>query len=64
MCTVYIRQAALRSNFKDTYYCALSVQVDLSATVLFVSLWLFFKKKKKVFFSLDLLKTKINFLYF
>ena len=61
MCTVYIGQAALRSNFKDIYYCALSVQVDSSATVLFVSLWLFFKKN---FFSLDLLKTNTNFLYF
>lgn len=60
MCTVYIGQAAVRSNFKDAYYCALSVQVDLSATVLFVSLWLFFKG----LFSLDLLKTKTSFLYF
>lgn len=58
MHTVYIGQAALRSNFKDTYYYVLSVQADSSATVLFVSLWLFFKKKKKGFFSLDLLKTK------
>lgn len=51
MHTVYIGQAALRSNFKDTYYYVLSVQADSSATVLFVSLWLFFKKKKRVFLA-------------